>query len=92
MVKAGCLVLYRSLFDTVRDLLHDEAFKGHDKIMAKYLKPDLLILDDVPAKTDPQFPSPRSIKPLEINRRNDHNQQLKFRSPVGYNPIRGGWL
>jgi len=42
-VKLGHAVLYRSVFDVVRDFLHDEAFAGHDKILAKYLKPDLLI-------------------------------------------------
>jgi DNA replication protein DnaC len=46
LIKAGQDVFYRSIFDAVRDLLHDEAFEGHDKVMAKYLKPDLLILDD----------------------------------------------
>jgi len=46
-IKQGCLVLYRSIFDVVRDFLHDEAFAGHDKILGKYLKPDLLIIDDM---------------------------------------------
>lgn len=54
LVKAGFEVLYRSIFDTVRDLLHDEAFEGHDKVMAKYLKPDLLILDDMGMKQLPK--------------------------------------
>lgn len=45
---------YRSIFDTVRDLLHDEAFDGHEKIMSKYLKPDLLILDDMGMKQLPK--------------------------------------
>jgi DNA replication protein DnaC len=54
LVKAGFSVLYRSIFDTVRDLLHDEAFEGHDKVMAKYLKPDLLILDDMGMKQLPK--------------------------------------
>ena len=31
----------------MRDLLHDEAFDVHEKAMARYLKPDLLILDDM---------------------------------------------
>ena len=31
LVKAGYAVLYRSIFDAVRDLLHDEAFEGHDR-------------------------------------------------------------
>ena len=54
LVRAGYTVLYRSIFDTVRDLLHDEAFEGHDKVMAKYLKPDLLILDDMGMKQLPK--------------------------------------
>jgi len=53
-IKAGMLVLYRSIFDVVRDLLHDEAFEGQDKIMARYLKPDLLIIDDMGIKQLPK--------------------------------------
>jgi DNA replication protein DnaC len=53
-IKQGCLVLYRSVFDVVRDFLHDEAFAGHDKILAKYLKPDLLIIDDMGMKQLPK--------------------------------------
>ena len=47
-------VLHRSIFDAVRDFLHDEAFEGHDKIMTRYLKPDLLILDDMGLKQLPK--------------------------------------
>ena len=54
LIKSGYTVLYRSIFDAVRDLLHDEAFEGHDKVMAKYLKPDLLILDDMGMKSLPK--------------------------------------
>ena len=54
LIKAGYTVFYRSIFDAVRDFLHDEAFDGHDKIMAKYLKPDLLILDDMGMKHLPK--------------------------------------
>jgi len=54
LIHAGHTVLYRSIFDTVRDFLHDEAFDGHDKVMAKYLKPDLLILDDMGMKHLPK--------------------------------------
>jgi len=45
---------YISATATVRDLLHDEAFEGHDRVMAKYLKPDLLILDDMGMKQLPK--------------------------------------
>lgn len=54
LVHSGFTVLYRSIFDAVRDFLHDEAFEGHDRMMAKYLKPDLLILDDMGLKQLPK--------------------------------------
>jgi len=53
-IKAGFLVLYRSIFDVVRDFLHDEAFAGQDKVLAKYLRPDLLIIDDMGMKQLPK--------------------------------------
>ncbi len=45
---------YRSIFDTVRDMLHNEACDGHERIMARYLKPDLLILDGMGMKQLPK--------------------------------------
>ena len=53
-IKAGLIVLYRSIFDVVRDFLHDEAFIGQDKVLAKYLKPDLVIIDDMGMKQLPK--------------------------------------
>ncbi len=53
-LKAGFIVLYRSIFDVVRDFLHDEALGGEEKILAKYLKPDLLIIDDMGMKQLPK--------------------------------------
>jgi DNA replication protein DnaC len=53
-IKAGFLVLYRSIFDLVRDFLHDEAFAGQDKVLTKYLRPDLLIIDDMGMKQLPK--------------------------------------
>jgi DNA replication protein DnaC len=41
LIKLGYVVLYRSIFDVVRDFLHDEAMDGHDRVMNRYLKPDL---------------------------------------------------
>jgi DNA replication protein DnaC len=54
LIQSGYTVYYRSIFDTVRDLLHDEAFDGHDRVMSRYLKPDLLILDDMGMKQLPK--------------------------------------
>jgi len=45
-IKSGFTVLYRSIFDLVRDFLHDEALGGQEKVLARYLKPDLVIIDD----------------------------------------------
>ena len=54
LIKLGYLVHYRSIFDVVRDLLHDEAMDGHDRVMSRYLKPDLLIIDDFGMKQLPK--------------------------------------
>lgn len=53
-LKAGFVVLYRSIFDVVRDFLHDEAVGIEHKILSKYLKPDLLIIDDMGMKQLPK--------------------------------------
>jgi DNA replication protein DnaC len=53
-VHQGHRVLYRSVFDLVRDLLQDEALDGEDDLLARYLKPDLLIIDDMGLKRLPQ--------------------------------------
>lgn len=53
LLRAGFSVWYRSIFDAVHELKHDEAFENHEKIMVKYLKPDLLILDDMGMKQLP---------------------------------------
>jgi DNA replication protein DnaC len=53
-LKAGFVVLYRSIFDVVRDFLHDEAVGVEQRILSKYLKPDLLIIDDMGMKQLPK--------------------------------------
>ncbi len=40
-IRCGYTVYYRSIFDVVRDFLHDEAMAGHERVLQKYLKPDL---------------------------------------------------
>lgn len=54
VIKAGFTVLYRSIFDVVRDFLHEAAFDGEDKTLQRYLKPDLLIIDDMGMKQLPK--------------------------------------
>jgi DNA replication protein DnaC len=47
-------VLYRSIFDLVRDFLKDEAFSQQDRTLRRYLKPDLVIIDDMGLKALPK--------------------------------------
>jgi DNA replication protein DnaC len=53
-IKNGSVVLYRSIFDLVRDFLHEEAMNQQDKIMERYLRADLLIVDDMGMKQLPK--------------------------------------
>ena len=49
-IKAGFLVLYRSIFDLARDFLAEQQCERQDKTLKSYLKPDLLIIDDMGMK------------------------------------------
>jgi len=52
-IKAGFLVLYRSVFDLVRELQAEVSPAELNRCLARYLKPDLLIIDDMGLKTLP---------------------------------------
>jgi DNA replication protein DnaC len=52
-IKAGFVVLYRSIFNLVRELLAQETQAGEERLLNKYLKPDLLIIDDMGLKILP---------------------------------------
>lgn len=47
-------MLYRSIFDVVRDFLHDDVVAQQDKLMERYLRCDLLIIDDMGMKQLPK--------------------------------------
>jgi DNA replication protein DnaC len=49
-IKAGFHVLYSSIFDLVRELQADQSPAQSDRTLKRYLKPDLLILDDMGLK------------------------------------------
>jgi DNA replication protein DnaC len=53
-IRHGLHVYYRSIFDVVRDFLHDEALDGYERMLQRYLKPDLLIIDDMGMKQLPK--------------------------------------
>jgi DNA replication protein DnaC len=52
-IRAGFLVLYRSIFDLVRDLFQDDNLQDPKRALVHYLKPDLLIIDDMGLKALP---------------------------------------
>lgn len=52
-IKMGFVVLYRSIFDLARDFLQElgeEDPLQQDRMLGRYLKPDLLIIDDMGMK------------------------------------------
>jgi len=52
--KMGFNVMYRSIFDAVAELMQAEVFNESAKIIRRYLKPDLLIIDDMGLKKLPK--------------------------------------
>jgi hypothetical protein len=53
VLKAGFLVLNRSIFDLVRELLTQESQASEGRLLNKYLKPDPLIIDHMGLKILP---------------------------------------
>jgi DNA replication protein DnaC len=53
-LRTGLLVFYRSIFDVVHDLTENETTGGSLKGLSRYLKPDLLIIDDMGLKQLPR--------------------------------------
>jgi len=52
-IKAGFQVLYRSIFDLVRELQAEASPIQLERTLSAYLKPELLIIDDMGLKTLP---------------------------------------
>jgi len=53
-IKQGFLVRYRSIFDLVADFSCEEPAAQRDRLLRSYLKPDLLIIDDMGMKMLPK--------------------------------------
>jgi DNA replication protein DnaC len=53
-VKRGHAVLYCSIFDMVRNVLEAHDAVEENKVLKRYLKPDLLIIDDMGLKSVPE--------------------------------------
>ena len=68
------MVLYRSVFDLVRELSAEANQAGESRLLGKYLKPDLLIIDDMGLKILP--PKSGEILPEIIMRRYENRSTL----------------
>ena len=53
LIKSGRIVLYRSIFDLLADLRDDGLDGRHERTLKRYLKCDLLIIDDMGIKQLP---------------------------------------
>jgi DNA replication protein DnaC len=76
-IKSGFLVLYRSIFDLARDFLEEQTPDLQDKALARYLKPDLVIIDDMGMK---QLPRRSGEYLLEIIMRRHENRSTVMTS------------
>ena len=80
-IKSGHTVLYRSIFDVVRDFLHDEALGGEEKVLNRYLKPDLLIIDDMGMKQLPKR-SGEYLFEIIMRRYENHSTMMTSNRPL----------
>jgi DNA replication protein DnaC len=76
-LKNGCVVLYRSIFDLVREMKEDDALPQKGKPLSRYLKPDLLIVDDMGLK---QLPAQAGEYLFEIIMRRHENRSTMMTS------------
>ena len=76
-IKSGFLVLYRSIFDLARDFLEEQNPAQQDKMLSRYLKPELLLIDDMGMK---QLPRRSGQYLLEIIMRRHENRSTMMTS------------
>jgi DNA replication protein DnaC len=77
-IKCSFVVLYRSVFDLARDFMNEETLGDEsNKMLTRYLKPDLLIIDDMGMK---QLPRRSGEYLLEIILRRHENRSTMMTS------------
>jgi DNA replication protein DnaC len=77
-IRCGMVVLYRSIFDLARDFMNEETLGDEsNKMLARYLKPDLLVIDDMGMK---QLPRRSGEYLLEIIMRRHENRSTLMTS------------
>ena len=76
-IKAGFAVLYYSVFDLVRDLQAEQSAADTQRVLHRFLKPDLLAIDDFGMK---HFPPKSAETLLEIIVRRHQNRSTLMTS------------
>lgn len=76
-IKAGFVVLYYSVFDLVRDLQAEQSAAEAQRVLHRFLKPDLLAIDDFGMK---HFPPKSAEALLEIIVRRHQNRSTLMTS------------
>lgn len=77
-IRCGMVVLYRSIFDLARDFMTEQTLGDEsNKMLARYLKPDLLVIDDMGMK---QLPGRCGEYLLEIILRRHENRSTLMTS------------
>jgi DNA replication protein DnaC len=80
-VKQGFLVKYRSIFDLVHDFLAAEALAQRDRVLRTYLKPELLIIDDMGLKLLPKH-SGEYLLEVIMRRYENHSTVMTSNRPI----------
>jgi DNA replication protein DnaC len=65
----------------VRDFLKDEAFNQQDRVLRRYLKPDLLIIDDMGLKALPKH-SGEYLLEVVMRRYENHSTIMTSNRPI----------
>jgi DNA replication protein DnaC len=76
-IRTGFIALYCSIFDLVREMQHDQSPAEAQRTLSKYLKPDLLCIDDFGMK---HFPPKSAETLLELIVRRHQNRSTLMTS------------
>jgi DNA replication protein DnaC len=81
VIRAGFTVLYCSVFDLVRELQADQSPTEAERTLAKYLKPDLVCIDDFGMKHFPPK-SAEALLELVVRRHQNRSTLLTSNRPI----------
>lgn len=80
-IRAGFLVLYCSVFDLVREMQADQSPAEAQRTLTRYLKPDLLCIDDFGMKHFPPK-SAESLLELIVRRHQNRSTLMTSNRPI----------